>query len=202
MLEVVDQLKSAKNAKNAKNAKSDQTNKLVRKPNAECSADDINRIITNGVADCINIKNDIVKPISTMVHGIINEMANKNQEREFDDVTHRYFSDDYNRNNNVEPDYLGNRYDSNSPNSDDIFERFNEFGKKAEDLINEVGDAVEKQDPQKFMELLKKSAEEAVAGVLQNSNHDDEEMIEIVDSFKKTTQRTAEAMHDDPCRIN
>lgn len=224
MDEVVDRLKTAKNAKNennvknAKNAKNDQTNKLGREPNTGCSnfsSNDINRIITSGVVDCINIKNEIVKPIGTMVNGIINEMVNKNQEREFYDVTDRDIFDDRNRNNNVESQQTYD-YSSNNQQDNNLLERLNQLGngiradrekvigicKKAENILTEVGDAFEKQDHKKVMGMVKKSAEGAIAEMLQSSPHSDEEMVEIIESLQKTAQRTAEAVHDKPCNIN
>ncbi|CAB4410921.1 unnamed protein product [Rhizophagus irregularis] len=231
--EVVDKLKSAKNAKNennvknAKNAKNDQTNKLGSDPNTDrsnFSSNDINRLVTNGVVDCIKFKNEIVKPIGTMVNGIINDIVNKNQERELDDVIDRDIFNDRNKNNNVKSqqtyDHLNNQQDSDSNN---LRERLNDFVigtraerekvfkmcKEAENVFTEVGDAIEKQDHKKILGLIKKSAEGAVAEILQSNSQNDEETVEIIESLQKTAQRTAktaqrtaEAVHESPCNVN
>lgn len=226
--------KNENNVKNAKNAKNDQTNKLGRDPNADrsnYSSNDINRIVTNGVVDCIKFKNEIVKPIGTMVNGIINDIVNKNQE-EFDDVIDRDIFNDRNKNNNVKSQQtydhlLNNQQDSDSNN---LSERLNELVigtraerekvvkmcKEAENVFTEVGDAIEKQDHRKILGMIKKSAEGAVAEILQSNSQNDEEMVEIIESLQKTAQRTAktaqrtaktaqrtaEAVHESPCNVN
>ncbi|CAB4391063.1 unnamed protein product [Rhizophagus irregularis] len=218
--EVVDKLKSAKNAKNennvknAKNAKNDQTNKLGRDPNADrsnYSSNDINRIVTNRVVDCIKFKNEIVKPIGTMVNGIINDIVNKNQEREFDDVIDRDIFNDRNKNNNVKSQQtydhlLINQQDSGSNNLSERLraerEKVVKMCKEAENVFAEVGDAIEKQDRKKILGMIKKSAEGAVAEILQSNSQNDEEMVEIIESLQKTAQRTAEAVHESPCNVN
>ncbi|GBC04841.1 hypothetical protein RclHR1_00590027 [Rhizophagus clarus] len=188
MNEVFDRLKSARKLKNK------QINKLEREPNAECSnipSNDINRFITNGI---------------TMFSGIINEVVHKNQERELDDVTYR------NVYNNAESEQTYDNLYQHDSNSSHLLDTLNEIDigtrsnrekavkicKRAESLFHEVGGAFETDDHQKkVMGLLKKSAEGAVvmAGMLQNG-HNDENMVEAVESFKK------KVVHNDECCIS
>ncbi|EXX79455.1 hypothetical protein RirG_005420 [Rhizophagus irregularis DAOM 197198w] len=74
--------------------------------------------------------------------------------------------------------------------------------KEAENVFTEVGDAIEKQDRKKILGMIKKSAEGAVAEILQSNSQNDEEMVEIIESLQKTAQRTAEAVHESPCNVN
>ncbi|PKY14934.1 hypothetical protein RhiirB3_466390 [Rhizophagus irregularis] len=146
-----------------------------------------------------------------MVNGIINDIVNKNQEKELDDVIDRDIFNDRNKNNNVKSQQtydhlLINQQDSGSNNLSERLraerEKVLKMCKEAENVFTEVGDAIEKQDRKKILGMIKKSAEGAVAEILQSNSQNDEEMVEIIESLQKTAQRTAEAVHESPCNVN